>query len=62
MHKNCEKNSKYLHLPVFHLNHKFYVKQSVLPIIYYQMIKSGMTWVGQEAHMGFGEKTGHLED
>jgi hypothetical protein len=26
------------------------------------MIKSGMTWAGHVAHMGFGEKPGHLED
>jgi len=57
MHKNCKMNSKYLHLLVFHLNHQFYFKQSVLPIIYYQMIKSGNV-----AHMGSGEKPGHLED
>jgi len=46
---------KYLHLLVFHLNHQFYFKQSVLPVIYYQMIKSGMTWAGRVAHVGFGE-------
>jgi hypothetical protein len=62
MHKNYKKNSKHLHLLGFHLNHQFYFKQSVLPTIYYQMIKSGMARAGHVAHTGSGEKPGHLED